>query len=163
MLEDLLSGGLVGALGRLGQAGLDFYQKREDRKARIVEERETREHDLRKQDRELEHALKVGKMTEAGKKFLAQTQLASTSSQEYSKTLAALHEAEAKIGASYPWVNAVRAMVRPVLIFISLLAVIAFGAAEVENSHTKLLAQLLMMAATYYFMDRTVFKNSHLN
>lgn len=126
-------GGLFGILGQVGNRAIGIWESREKRKdtlAAYAQEEKRWGHErglldlqMRAKAEETEQELQLAEAHGAWSAF------------------ASSHQAEASIGKSYPWVEAVRALARPVLTLEAqiLLAIVFFtlkGQARVELTET---------------------------
>jgi len=151
-------GAAFGALGSVLNRGfglLEMREKRQDRQLELAHEKDRWAHET-----EIAAAERAGKADEAAQ-ALAQTQ-AQGSWAGLSGSLAA----EAAIGPSWPWVQAVRALTRPALtVMLWLLYAALFLAAAVGALHPDAAASVVTGAAdtisfsaatalTWWFGDR---------
>lgn len=144
-----LSGGIFGvvgtALGRLG----GFFE----RKQTFAQERARWAHEIQLQ--ELTARTKAAE-TEAEHRLI--------DTQGAWQALSASYEAEARIGESYAWVNAVRALTRPVLtLFLWIAALIIFwNTAHTDGAHAAFVETVTFAATAatlWWFGDRAAGRN----
>ena len=145
-------GGLTGVLGSLINRGFGLWELREKRKDRQLEiahaergwghEKALHELQLRARAAETEQELAV-----------AEQALQTAAVQGSWAGLEASLQAEARIGASYRWVEAVRALVRPsltVLLWMIVLALFAMAlTGELPTQTAAEVVETVVQAATY--------------
>ncbi len=161
MLTDIFSGGLVsGAIGgaiRLGQAALEQYQERKQFQQKLAEKKLDQEHQLRMLERQHQTDTMQAEQNTQQAYYEHSSGLATEQSRSYAQALGAVHQADTGLKTSV-WVDNVRALVRPSVLVVSLLALVSFAILELENSITLILADLVSAGTSYYFLDRSIFK-----
>lgn len=112
-LANVASGGILGLVGTAFSGVLSYFQAKQA------------------------HAQKMEEMQLEAQVSAAQAagQVAVAREQGAAMAFTASQQAEASIGASYPWVNAIRALVRPLLtlLYLGLTAVVFFYASDAET------------------------------
>jgi Calicivirus putative RNA polymerase/capsid protein len=145
-----LSGGLFGLLGNVASKVLGYFQAKQD----FVEKQAGWQHDLDLQKLQMQASAQQGAQ-----------QLQVAQSQGEWSGLAASVAAEGVVGASYPWVNAVRALIRPALTLgLTSFLCAAFFALTPGDIDRAYVADSLVFAAVtsivWWFGDRAPRKNA---
>ena len=142
ILGNVASGGLLGLLGTGVNFALGFFQRRQEHAQRIEWAREERE-TLALQG-QLAAAQTAGDLAVARERGAADAFTASL-------------QAEARIGRSYRWVDAVRALTRPglTLLLVLLAAVLRYSADEATRAYIdQNIIVTAVAAVTWWFGQR---------
>lgn len=153
ILTSAAGGGLFGVVGQVANRGIGIFEAKEKRKdtqlsyqqeeKRWAHETGLLELQMRAKSEETESELRVAETSGAWASF------------------ASSQSAEAAIGKSYPWVDAVRALVRPVLTLESQVALIVLVILASQAERATILAQvtdtvtfIATAAALWWFGER---------
>lgn len=148
ILGNVAGGGLLGLLGTTVSFALGFWQRKQEHAQRLEWAKEER---LLTQARAQADAART-----AGEVAVARESGAATA-------FTASQQAEMSIGVTYPWVNAVRALVRPALTLLLILITTClyfFSTEEVRSYISQNIVVTTVAAVTWWFGQRQLDRSS---
>ena len=145
-------GGLFGVLGQVGNRAIGIWEAKEKRKELVLVHAQ--------EERRWAHEATLLDLQAKARAEETEGELALVEARGTWDGLAASHAAEAAIGKSYPWVEAVRGMTRPTLTLLSLigLALVYFTDAgrrpDLQSTIVDTVVFLASATTVWWFGDR---------